>query len=147
MVTCVCHGSELLPMDLVACRLVPASFVNIRTLFSVQLLDLFRLCNLELKASAYQFYQLLRRLTRPMDPAAVIDLYNEFRRMSRLWRWMKKLKWAGVGYNGKTTTDVKSGELANHCPACPQPNVNIPENWKSDSNRYYRVLSCTLLML
>src|ERR1700735_3253399 len=30
-----------------------------------------------------------------LDPAAVVDLYNEFRRMSRLWRWMKKLKWAG----------------------------------------------------
>ena len=36
-----------LPMDLVACRLLPASFVNIRTLFSAQLLDLFRLCNLD----------------------------------------------------------------------------------------------------
>jgi hypothetical protein len=140
MVSCVCHGPELLPLDLVACRLMPASFVHIRTLFSVQLLDLFRLCNLELKASAYQFYQLIRRLTRPMDPAGVVDLYNEFRRMSRLWRWMKKLKWAGVGNNAKTAADVKSGELANYCPACPQPHINLPENWKDDPNRYHLLL-------
>ena len=59
MVSCMCHGSHLLPMDLVACQLVPASFVKICTLFSVQLMDAFNLSNLKLKASAYQFYQLL----------------------------------------------------------------------------------------
>ena len=135
MVSCQCRGADLLPLDLIACRLLPASFVNIRTLFSTQLLDQFRLCNLELKASAYQFYQLLRRLTSPMAPAEVVDLYNEFRRMTRLWRWMKKLKWAGFGHNGKTAKNVTSGELANYCPACPQPGINLPDNWKEDLNR------------
>ena len=135
MVTCQCRGVDQLPLDLVACRLLPASFQNIRTLFSAQVLDYFRLSNLELKASAYQFYQLLRRLTMPMAPAEVVDLYNEFRRMSRLWRWMKKLKWAGVGHNGKSAMNVERGELANYCPACPQPGVNLPENWKADPNR------------
>jgi len=135
MVSCACRSPGLLPLDLLACRLMPASFVNIRTLFSAQLLDSFRLCNLELKASAYQFYQLLRRLTMPTAPGEVVDLYNEFRRMSRLWRWMKKLKWAGVGHNGKTAMDVGRGELANYCPACPQPGLNLPENWKEDPNR------------
>ena len=119
MVSCACHGTGLLPMDLVACGLLPASFVNIWTLFSAQLLDLFCLYNLELKVSAYQFYQLLCRLTMLIAPATVVDVYNEFRRMSCLWRWMKKLKWAGVGHNGKTVMNVKHGELANYCPACP----------------------------
>src|ERR1700733_11985191 len=126
MVSCQCHGSDSLPLDLVACRLMPASFATIRTLFSAQLLDSFRLANLELKASAYQFYQLLRRLTQPMAPAEVVDLYNEFRRMSRLWRWIKKLKWAGHGHNQKGAMNVGRGELANYCPACPQPGVNLP---------------------
>jgi hypothetical protein len=48
---------------------------------------------------------------------------------------MKKLKWAGVGHNGKTTMEVKCGELANYCPACPQPHINLPEKWKDDPNR------------
>lgn len=135
MVTCTCQGPETLPLDLVACRLMPASFTRIRTVFSAQVLDFFRLCNLELKASAYQFYQLLRRLTEPMAPAEVVDLYNEFRRMSRLWRWMKKLKWAGYGHNGKGAMNVGSAELANYCPACPQPGVNLPDDWKNDPNR------------
>ena len=135
MVSCTCHGTWLLPMDLVACRLLPASLVNIQTLFSAQLLDLFCLCNLELKASVYQFYQLLCQMTMLIAPDRVVDLYNEFRRMSHLWRWMKKLKWAGVGHNGKTAMNVKHGELANYCPACPQPHINLPENWKYDPNR------------
>ncbi|KIM39386.1 hypothetical protein M413DRAFT_74977, partial [Hebeloma cylindrosporum] len=134
LVTCQCRGN--VPQDLIASRLVPASLQNTRTLFSAQVLDFFRLCNLEMKASAYQFYHLLRRLTLPTAPAEVVDLYNEFRRMTRLWRWMKKLKWAGYGHNGKDATNVGAGELANFCPACPQPGVNLPENWKLDIHRW-----------
>lgn len=135
MVSCRCRGADSLPCDLIASRLLPASFQRIRTLFSAQVLDFFRLCNLEMKASAYQFYHLLCRLTSPMAPAEVVDLYNEFRRMTRLWRWMKKLKWAGYGHNGKNPMDVKPGELANYCPVCPQPGVNLPVNWKEDPHR------------
>ncbi|KAF8801026.1 hypothetical protein BYT27DRAFT_7227064 [Phlegmacium glaucopus] len=116
MVNCQCQGVDLLPCDLLAAHLLPASFQWIRTLFTTQLLDLFRLCNLELKASAYQFYHLLHRLTLLMAPAEVVDLYRE-------------LKWAGHG------PEVKDGELVNFCPACPQPGVNLPDDWKDDSAR------------
>lgn len=136
MLSCECKGQDILPSDLVAARLLPASFERIRTLFSAQLLDHFRLCNLELKATAYQFYHLLQRLTCPMDPTEVVDLYREFRRMSRIWRWMKRLKWAGYGNNDTKYTDVRDGELTVFCPACPQPGINIPENWKDDPARY-----------
>lgn len=135
MISCECRGHDILPYDLLAARLLPASFDRIRTIFSAQLLDHFRLCNLELKATAYQFYHLLKRLTNPMGPAEVVDLYREFRRMSRIWRWMKRLKWAGIGNKVRKAKDVKAGELTIFCPACPQPGVNIPENWKEDPAR------------
>lgn len=135
MISCECQGHDMLPSDLIASRLLPASFKRIRTLFTQQLLDRFRLCNLELKSSAYHFYHLLRRMTCPMAPDTVVDLYREFRRMSRIWRWMKRLKWAGFGNHDKKASEVNAGELAVFCPACPQPGVNIPENWKSDPAR------------
>ena len=135
MVSCECRGN-MVAGDLLAARLLPASFQRIRTLFTVQVMDHFRLCNLELKASAYQFYHLLRRLTAPMAPAAVVDLYREFRRMSRIWRWMKRLKWAGRANNDMPVDEVKEGELGIFCPACPQPGINIPDNWKDDPARY-----------
>lgn len=135
MVTCLCRGEHHIPLDLVACRLLPASLTRIRTLFTTALMDYFRLCNLELKASAYQFYQLIRRLTRPVGNAEIINLYHEFRRTSRFWRWMKKLKWAGYGNNNQDPLQPPPGSLANYCPTCPQPGVNLPEDWKSDQNR------------
>jgi len=135
MVSCECCGSDNLPSDLLAARLLPTSFDRIKTLFTAQLLDIFRLSNLELKASAYQFYQLLRRLTLPTAPAEVADLYREFRRMSRLWRWMKRLKWGGYGFPNRKANDVKAGELALFCPACPQPGINIPDDWMEDPER------------
>jgi len=139
MVACRCRGSANVPLDLLAGGFMPASFDNIKTLFSTAVLDYFRLCNLELKASAYQFYQLIRRMTRPLAPASVANLYHELRRMSRLWRWMKKLKWAGYGHNNKDATNPDAGELANFCPACPQPGINLDDGWLADAaNPVYR---------
>lgn len=136
MVTCSCQGQNQIPLDLVACRLLPASFIRIRTIFTTQLMDYFRLCNLELKASAYQFYQLIRRLTLPMGKSEMVNLYHEFRRMSRLWRWMKKLKWAGYGHNQQDHLNPPAGSLSIFCPTCPQPAANLPADWKLDRNRY-----------
>ena len=138
MVSCSCRndGPDDLALDLMTSRLVPASFLRIRTLFTAQVLDHFRLCNLELKASAYQFYQLLRRITSPYAPGQVINLYNELRRMSRLWRWMKRLKWNGFGHNGRSFNDIQPGELAIFCAACPQPGINIPSNWQTEPDKY-----------
>lgn len=129
MINCRCRGEEVVPLDFFAAQLLPASFKRMKTLFTAQVLDMFRLCNLELKASAYQFYQLLRRLTKPMAPGDVDNLYREFRRMTRIWRWMKKLKWGGYAGSTKKVKDVKPGELTIFCPACPQPGVNLPDNW------------------
>jgi hypothetical protein len=136
MVSCSCRGQDEIPLDLLASRLVPASFIRIRTIFTAQLLDYFRLCNLELKASAYQFYQLVRRLTLPLGESEMVNLYHEFRRMSRLWRWMKKLKWAGYGHNKQDPVYPAPGSLSVFCPTCPQPTKNLPKDWKLDKNRY-----------
>jgi hypothetical protein len=145
MVTCHCQGEHRIPLDLVASHLLPTSFTKIRTLFTVQVLDYFQLCNLELKASAYQFYQLIRRVTSPMRPAEVVNLYHELRRMSCLWRWMKRLKWAGYGHNQKDPLSPEPGSLAPFCLACPQVGINIPENWKDDVNWWVtRYLNCSV---
>lgn len=136
LVFCTCRGRETTHGDLMAAGLVPTSFTRYKTVFTHAVLNDFRLSNLECKASAYQYFQKLRRQTSPMSPDSVPNLYHELRRMSRLWRWMKKLKWAGMAHRTDFTIDPKPGELANFCPACPQPGINLSENWQSDSERY-----------
>jgi hypothetical protein len=147
MISCTCRGGDDPSLDLIAAQLLPASFKRIKTLFTAQVLDMYRLSNLELKASAYQFYQLLRRLTKPMAPAEVINLYREFRRMSRIWRWMKKLKWAGRVGNVAPVSAVGAGELAIYCPACPQPGINIPDDWKDDTARHVSPLCIDIILM
>jgi len=140
MVSCSCEGVDLLPTDLVASNFLPSSFKRIRTLFSAHVLDQSRQCNLEMKSSAYQFYNYLRRSTDPMNPSGVLNVLHEFRRMTRLWRWMKKLKWAGYGHNHRNPMDATNGELANFCPACPQDGKNIPDDWQKRADAFlYRI--------
>ena len=78
-----------------------------------------------------------------MAPAEVANIYHELRRMSRLWCWMKCLKWAGYGSTTKNVSDVSAGQLTIFCPACPQPGINIPDNWIDDPSR--QVVKCWLI--
>jgi hypothetical protein len=137
LLTCACHGAEERHADLLYNRLVPATFSRYKTLFTVAVLDDFRISNLETKASAYQYFQKLRRLTFPTAPARAPNLYQELLRLARVWRWLKKKKWAGHG-NRKDDdlTMTAPGEFANFCPACPQPRINLPPDYKQDPNKW-----------
>ncbi|KAF8799524.1 hypothetical protein BYT27DRAFT_7227815 [Phlegmacium glaucopus] len=95
---------------------------------------MFWLANLELKASAYQYFHLLHRLTAKTG-THVPNLYHDLRKVSRAWWWMKKLKWAGFGHTMADPAAPAAGQLSNFCPACPQPEINLPADWKDDPNR------------
>jgi hypothetical protein len=143
LVSCTCQGQENITTDLIFAGWVPTSFVRVRTIFTVAVLDHFRCCNLEMRSSAYQFFQLLRRVTNPLAPSKVVNLYHELRRLSRLWRWVKKLRWAGYGQRVGQPINPKPGELGNFCPACPQIGINVAADWLSDPKRwvYRRVVT------
>jgi hypothetical protein len=148
VVTCGCRGPEEAILDLVNCRMLPTSFSRLSTLFTTAVLDDFRLTNLECKASAYQYWQRLKRLTNPMEPDRVPDRYKELLRMSRLWRWMKKLKWAGFGQHPvRKATDAEAGELTIFCPACPQLGINIEADWIDDPIRWVPNLSLSHVLM
>ena len=143
LVACTCQGHENITTDLIYAGWVPTSFVRVRTIFTAAVLDHFRYCNLEMRSSAYQFFEMLRRVTNSLNPSKVVNLYHELRRLSRLWRWVKKLRWAGYGQRVGQPITPKPGELGNYCLACPQVGFNVAENWKADPNRwvYRRVVT------
>ncbi|TFK58068.1 hypothetical protein BDN72DRAFT_782554, partial [Pluteus cervinus] len=113
----------------VALDLWPASFKRIKTLFTFRLLSDFRMDNLETKATAWSYFQKLRRVTNPAFPDGVPNRYPELRRVARQWRNILYRKWFGFGHEPRTP---KQGEMALFCPACPQPGVNLPERWEED---------------
>jgi len=140
LVDCGCRGNTHL--NLIKKCLIPTSFKRYRTLFTFALLDDFRMSNLVCKTTAYQYYQKLRRITSPTAPNSVPNLYHELRRTARLWRWMKKIKWVGIGHRAggaaaSTEGVVPSrGSLAPFCAACPQPGINLPEDWRESKDQW-----------
>ena len=67
------------------------------------------------------------------------DRYRELMRVSRMWRDMIARVNSGLGH--KAEEQLQPGGLAIFCPACPQPDINLPEGWDHDPKRYVLLLN------
>ncbi|KAI6162707.1 hypothetical protein EDD17DRAFT_1776471 [Pisolithus thermaeus] len=132
---CSCPGSDSSDwhLDLLRQRLFPASISKPKTAFTFDVLDHFLIDALECKTSAMSFYQKLKRFTNNAFLERVPDRYRELMRVSQLWRDLKHRKWFGLGHDMEQ--DPGDGGLALFCPACPQPGVNLPADWKVQYDR------------
>ena len=59
--------------------------------------------------------------------------YQALLRVSRQWGHLRELMRMGSGYPG--SEPLSDGSLALFCPACPQPNINLPEDWAEDGDQ------------
>ena len=50
--------------------------------------------------------------------------------MIREWRNLKMLKRAGRGHDPTGAMGTREGECTVLCPACPQPGMNLPDDWR-----------------
>ncbi|KAG1838304.1 hypothetical protein DFJ58DRAFT_718771 [Suillus subalutaceus] len=82
------------------------------------------------KASAYEFYHSLVRLTDNMGLTRRKDQYESFMCMVREWRHLVMLKRSGHGHDPTGVAGTSEGQCAVLCPACPQPGKNLPDNWQ-----------------
>lgn len=69
------------------------------------------------------------RLTYDHTPF-VQNQYQALLRVSRQWSHLRDLMTHGYGYPDKENPG--EGDLAFFCPACPQPGINIEEDWRED---------------
>jgi hypothetical protein len=68
---CRCAGHAADEHQLFSMGLFPASFKRIKTAFTFQVLDDFRIDNLECKTAAFNFYRKLRRITSNAFPESI----------------------------------------------------------------------------
>ncbi|KAG1844776.1 hypothetical protein F4604DRAFT_1937331 [Suillus subluteus] len=138
IVWCGCPGSQRQQhLQLLKARLFPASITRPRTAFTFEVLDHFLIDALECKTSASSFFEKIRRMTNHSFPDTVPNQYRELMRVSRLWRDLMSRKCFGFGHD--TQEKPGKGDLAWFCPSCPQPGINIPDNWQDNwliSQRY-----------
>ncbi|KAF8219626.1 hypothetical protein L208DRAFT_997736, partial [Tricholoma matsutake] len=68
--------------------------------------------------------------------------YRELLRASQLWQMLKHLKWRGRWGESQSSASGSSAaamygatDIPTFCVACPQPGVNLPENWTEDPDQ------------
>ena len=147
---CCCPGAPDHATQLFQHRLFPASTSRPSTAFTFAVLEYFHIDAVECKTSASNFSNKLRRLTDFSSPQSVPvskihklvkcysnepkDWYRELMRVSRMWRDLMARIGSGLGH--ETKTEPQPGDLAIFCPACPQPGINLPQEWEKDPKRY-----------
>lgn len=145
VVFCVCSGRGETDKQLLRAGLFPATFKQIETLFTFSVLEDYLTDNLECKTTAQQYYSKLQSMTSKMFPtnvpvcftsvlACISDLcpknrYKQLLRASRQWRDLKNRMQSGIGHLPEEES-VPDGSMAIFCPACPQPGINLPKDWK-----------------
>ena len=144
---CICPNAGDRGEQLFKAGLFPSSFKQIETAFTFSVLDDFLADNLECKTTAQQYYSKLQSITNRMFPdhvpvchiniyhvlctktIALQNLYKQLLRASRQWRDLKNRMQSGIGYEPEMDSPP-DGSMAVFCPACPQPGINLPDDWK-----------------
>ncbi|KAL1658890.1 hypothetical protein GGF50DRAFT_131419 [Schizophyllum commune] len=144
---CGCPDAPTLRQQLLRHRLFPATPIAPRTACTFALLDHFHLLTLHGKVTSYDFYQTLEKATDGIGVTGIKDRYKAFIRCSREYRCLKVLQRGGRGNDcQRRPSDVRPGELAVRCPACPVPGENLPPGWENapKEKRYLYFLAIAL---
>jgi hypothetical protein len=148
---CACSKRSSMDVQILKTGLFPATFKQIETLFTFSVLDDFLTDNLECKTTAQQYYSKLQSMTSHIFPDHVpvsksslsfifVDLllqnrYKQLLRASRQWRDLKNRMKSGIGHESEQDKP-QEGSMAIFCPACPQPGLNLPDDWKQKYSSY-----------
>ncbi|KAI0074003.1 hypothetical protein K474DRAFT_1677445 [Panus rudis PR-1116 ss-1] len=108
----------------------PASMERPTTAFTFQLLNYFQQLTHQAKTNVYDFQRTLSRVTNNSGLVSWVR-YHSLTHVHRLWRHLTMLKHAGRVHDPDGIDATSQGSLAIECPACPQPDRNIPNDWQS----------------
>ncbi|KAF8142761.1 hypothetical protein K438DRAFT_1634899, partial [Mycena galopus ATCC 62051] len=108
----------------------PATDDKPRTCATNEVLDNFLLQTYQAKTTMYDFYSVLEKLTNNAG-VKLPNRYQAFLRMVREYSHLLMLKRAGRGHAKSGVMGTAQGELAVHCPCCPHPGVNLPDDWEN----------------
>ncbi|KAJ2927052.1 hypothetical protein H1R20_g10072, partial [Candolleomyces eurysporus] len=120
---CGCERTQPAAVQLLRARLFPATLTDPHTAASFRVLETFQMLSFTARTSAYKFLAAIRRRTNNccQDKVPDKDRYWEFMRMIHEWRHLRLLKRKGRG--------TQPGECVVLCPACPLPDINLPDDW------------------
>ncbi|EAU89527.1 hypothetical protein CC1G_02416 [Coprinopsis cinerea okayama7 len=139
---CGCSSGGSHWVQLLRHRLFPATTAEPQTAATFHVLETYQMLAFTSKTSAYEFVRALERRTDNTGTQTVPDRYPSFLRIAHLWQHIRMMKRAGRGHSLSGIEGTAPGECALLCPACPYPQINLPEGWDSveDHKRFvYRL--------
>ena len=137
-----CGCSRALPqhIQLLQRQLYPSTQLIVKTCARFELLELLHKFALTMKASTYDFYRGLEKLTNNTGIGLPDNRYRPLLRMAIQWRHLKLLKWAGRGHDPAKVDATEPGQLAIKCPSCPHRGINLPKDFENVPEAYRFVL-------
>jgi len=138
---CGCTSSIPPHIQLLRRGLYPASQITVRTCATFELLKQLHMFALTTKASTYDFYRALERLTTNTGIKPPKFRLRALMRMVLQWRHLKLLKRGGRAHDPAGIEATKVGELAIQCPSCPHPDRNLPVGWENAPVEHQLVLN------
>ncbi|KAE9403584.1 hypothetical protein BT96DRAFT_990028 [Gymnopus androsaceus JB14] len=105
---------------------------QIKTIATFRYLELLHHLMLSTKASTYNFYWGLCKITDASGLTKHPWRYCALVRMVLQWCHLKLLKQCGRGHDPTGVAGTANGELVVKCPLCPHPGINLPKGWESD---------------
>jgi len=158
---CICPNAGVHDEQLIQTGLFPSSFKQIETAFTFSVLEDFLTDNLECKTTAQQYYSKLQSISNRMFPDRVPvchialhiwypngfaqNLYKQLLRASRQWRDLTNRMKSGLGHQ-QVEGSPSDGSMATFCPACPQPGINLPDDWQKRYKPYVLIKHVELLI-
>ncbi|KAG1884889.1 hypothetical protein F4604DRAFT_1878458 [Suillus subluteus] len=120
------NGVHEIALDFCACE-IAQSPVSAATF---HLLHHFHILSFKSKASTFEYWQTLARLTDNTGVSPPKDRYEALLRMMKQWRNITLLKRSGYGHDPAGVCAATPGACAVLCAACPQPGKNMPDDWE-----------------
>ncbi|KAF5342232.1 hypothetical protein D9611_002090 [Ephemerocybe angulata] len=127
--SCFCPNA---PADEVQClrhSFYPTTSKSVKTVFTFEVLKHVHLLKVQTHMATDSYSDILRRLTNYSFPAETLDRKRELGRIWQQFNHLTNLKRNGFGVS-PDVGEPQEGELALFCATCPQPDINLPENWK-----------------
>lgn len=124
--------------QLLANRLFPHSWTSPSTLYTHQLMDTHHFNNIKAFVNIKQQCDIVLALTPPgllntsSPTLSSGSLRSQFHYNMRLYRLIKSMLHAGA----QNYEDFLSLGVAAQCPACPHPDINLPEDWQKRKHSY-----------
>ncbi|KAJ7024986.1 hypothetical protein C8F04DRAFT_968337, partial [Mycena alexandri] len=108
----------------------PATDDKPRTCATFEVLSFFWMTTHQAKTTMYDFYCVLEKITDNTGGKPPYR-YHAFLRMCREYGHLMLLLAGERAHNASGVAGTTEGSLAEDCPSCPHPGVNIPDGWEN----------------